>query len=756
MIQRLRIVIRGTVQGIGFRPFVYKLAHDMKLPGWIENTPAGVFIEVEGPHLHLEKFLLRLQKEKPTKAFIQSLEFSYLDFIGLTNFQIKESRQKGQPTALILPDIATCPECLAEVFDPNNRRHLYPFTNCTNCGPRFTIIESLPYDRPRTTMKHFTQCQQCQEEYENPQDRRFHAQPNACPVCGPHVELWNPAGEVLATHHDAIQQTIDCLKEGNVVAIKGIGGFQLMVDAQNEEAVQSLRQRKHREEKPFALMMATIADIRQLCMVSPLEERLLRSAEAPIVLLQQIKPDFQWKIAKSVAPNNPYLGVMLPYSPLHHILLKKANIPLVATSGNRSDEPICISENEALLRLNKIADVLLVHNRPIVRHVDDSIARIILDQEQILRRSRGYAPLPIMLPFAPVPLLAVGGQLKNTIAINQGSNVFISQHIGNLETLEATRAFERVIFDFQNMYKIFPYHIISDLHPDYISTKFAANSQFTHQGIQHHYAHIAACMAENGLNQRTLGICWDGTGFGTDGTIWGGEFLLITQHSFERFASLRTFPLPGGTKAVKEPRRTALGMLYQIFQDELLEQTELLPYQQFTPSDLKLLWQMLKKQINSPSTSSMGRLFDAVASIIGLRHEIHFEGQAAMELEFVTDSSETDQTYSLEFSSEIDWQPMILEIIQDQQQGLTLSKLATKFHNTLVALIVEAARQSGERQIILSGGGFQNRYLTEHAVRQLRSAGFQPYWHQRVPPNDGGIALGQIYAHLREKTHRDD
>ncbi|MBF0286891.1 MAG: carbamoyltransferase HypF [SAR324 cluster bacterium] len=755
MIQRLHITICGTVQGIGFRPFVYKLAQTMNLPGWIENTPAGVLIEIEGRHQHLEKFILRLQQEKPDKAFIQSIEFSYLDPVGISGFQIQESQSTGKPTALILPDIATCPACLEEVFDPNNRRYLYPFTNCTNCGPRFSIIESLPYDRPNTAMKHFTQCSPCQQEYENPKDRRFHAQPNACSACGPHVELWNLAGDVLADHHHAIQQAVHHLKTGSIVAIKGIGGFQLMVDAQNEDAVQALRQRKHREEKPFALMLPTLETIQQLCSIEPLEERLLCSAEAPIVLLQQIKSPSTLKISASVAPDNPYLGVMLPYSPLHHILSKEANIPLVATSGNRSDEPICISEKEALSRLNQIADFLLVHNRPILRHVDDSIARIILDREQILRRSRGYAPLPVMLSSNIPGVLAVGGQLKNTIAITQGSNVFISQHIGDLETAEATHAFEQVIADFQNMYQIYPQKIISDLHPGYTSTKFAVDSKIPFTKIQHHYAHIASCMAENGLNGSALGICWDGTGLGTDGTIWGGEFLSITEDSFQRFASLRPFPLPGGAKSIKEPKRTAIGMLHQIFQEDLLRQTHLLPHQQFTASDLELLLQILKKKLNSPYTSSMGRLFDAVASIIGLCHEVHFEGQAAMKLEFITDPALTSQTYSLSFSSEIDWQSMILEIIQDQQQEFTLSKIATKFHNTLANLIVEAARQSGEQKIVLSGGCFQNRYLTEQAVEKLRSAGFQPYWHQRIPPNDGGISLGQIYAHLREPHHQN-
>ena len=772
---RLKIVIHGAVQGAGFRPFVYRLATEMKLQGWISNSAQGVFIEVEGTKEVLDRFLLRLQKEIPPRAFIQSLEFSFLDPIGFEKFEIRESDATGAKTSIILPDIATCPDCLKEIFSPSNRRYLYPFTNCTNCGPRFSIIESLPYDRLNTSMKKFEMCPECRTEYENPIDRRFHAQPNACPTCGPQLQVWDTGGKKLAERHDALLQAVKAIEAGKIVAVKGIGGFHLMTDARNDEAVRRLRERKHREEKPFALMFPSLEDVKKECEVDKLEERLLLSPESPIVLLSRIIGHSHFhlpaSISTSVAPNNPYLGCMLPYSPLHHILMGQLGFPVVATSGNLSDEPICTDEHEALDRLHEIADVYLVHNRPIVRHIDDSIVRVMMGRELVIRRARGYAPLPITIRTQhAVSLLAVGAHLKNTIALTSDSNVFVSQHIGDLETKESLDAFHSVVADFQTMYNCKPEYIVCDLHPDYLSSKFARSTGIPLLEVQHHNAHVASCMAENQLEGEVLGVSWDGTGYGLDGTIWGGEFLLTTKTSFERVATFRPFRLPGGEKAIKEPRRTALGMLYELFGDEVFRRQDLPPLHAFTSTELELLNQVLLKRVNTPITTSVGRIFDAVASLIGLQQRVNYEGQAAMELEFLTAQSKTKESYAftmddgrmliekpvaqLENENQksltiIDWSPFINGILEDVRHNTISPIIAAKFHNTLVEIIIAVAKKIGQPRVVLSGGCFQNRYLTERAVKRLQEEEFRPSWHQRVPPNDGGIALGQLYAALR-------
>jgi hydrogenase maturation protein HypF len=751
VIQRLHIVIQGAVQGVGFRPFIFRLASAMNLPGWVLNSAQGVFIEVEGEPAELNAFLLRISKEKPPHSFIQSLEYSFLDPVPFNSFEIRDSDLTGNINTLMLPDVATCDACLTEIFDPQNRRYRYPFTNCTHCGPRFSIIESLPYDRPNTSMKSFQMCPACREEYEKPLDRRFHAQPNACPVCGPELQLWDPAGNVLSTCDDALLEAAKAIRNGKILAIKGLGGFHLMADAQNSSIVALLRARKHREEKPFALMYPSIERIEEDCKVSPLEYRLLKASESPIVLLERREAVSPSSLAASVAPGNPYLGGMLPYTPLHHLLMSELQAPVIATSGNLSDEPICIDEQEALKRLSRIADLFLVHNRPIVRHVDDSIVRIVLDRELVLRRARGYAPLPLQLKKSFPSILAVGGHLKNTIAISVDKNIFLSQHIGDLENRESLQAFRQVIADFQKIYAHHPTRIAADLHPDYLSTKFARESGLPMVSIQHHYAHVAACMAENELEEPVLGVAWDGTGYGLDGTIWGGEFILAEPSVFKRIASFRKFRLPGGAPAVKEPRRVALGMLYEIMGECVLEQKDLPPIQAFSNSELQVLCRMLSQGIHAPWTTSAGRLFDAVAAISGLRQQMRFEGQAAMELEFTAASEKTEEAYPFKITtpeelSLIDWEPMIQAIIQDVHAAIPLARIAKKFHNTLASIILAIAQQSGEKSIVLTGGCFQNKILLESAVEKLRSAGFQAYWHQRIPPNDGGIALGQIAA----------
>ena len=758
---RVRLTICGAVQGVGFRPFIYRLANELSLAGWVNNTAQGVAVELEGSRSSIEAFLLAIEPQKPPRSFIQSLETVWLAPAGADGFEIRESDPGGTKTAFVLPDIATCPDCLREILDPANRRHGYPFTNCTHCGPRFSIITALPYDRSNTSMRAFSMCEDCRREYEDPRDRRFHAQPNACPVCGPHLEAWDTAGRVLASHEEAFEAAAAAISDGAIVAVKGLGGFHLVVDARDAQAVERLRAMKHREEKPFAVMAPSLASVRNECVVSNMEERLLRSPEAPIVLLRRHASGSG--LAPAVAPGNPFLGVMRPYTPLHHLLLARLQFPIVATSGNRSDEPICTDESEALERLAGIADFFLVHNRPIVRHVDDSIARVMLGRELVVRRARGYAPLPLQIKPAPQPTLAVGAHLKNTIALSAGKSVFISQHLGDLETAPAFAAFQEVIADFQRLYGTRPTVIATDLHPDYLSTKaateLAKQSGASLVPVQHHFAHILSCLAENELEPPALGVAWDGTGYGLDGTIWGGEFLSIMNQpgatGFERFAHLRTFPLPGGEAAAREPRRSALGLLYEIFGDDVFGMTEIPLLRAFSGPELSTLRTMLRRKINAPRTSSMGRLFDAVASLAGIRHHSAFEGQAAMELEWCAgcDPQIPDRTYPLEIgrsdsgpSLVIDWEPLIRVLLADTQACASAAQISATFHNTLAKLILEMARRSGHLKIVLSGGCFQNERLITQAVRRLSQQGFIPVWHQRVPCNDGGIALGQVAA----------
>jgi hydrogenase maturation protein HypF len=747
---RAKIAVHGAVQGVGFRPFVYRLATELRLCGWVLNCSQGVFIEVEGPLDLVQLFLARLEKEKPPLAIIQSLESTFLDVAGYQGFEIRYSNHTGQKTALILPDIAICADCLGEIFDPANRRYRYPFTNCTNCGPRFSIIEELPYDRPNTSMRGFKQCPECEAEYHDPLNRRFHAQPNACSKCGPHLELWDSSSNVLAIEDAALLNAAELIAQGKIVALKGIGGFQLICTAREDEVVIRLRQRKRREGKPFAVMYPALDQVSRDCVVSGLEERLLRSPESPIVLLMR-RPG-ESTIASTVAPGCRTLGVMLPYTPLHHLLTRELDVPVVATSGNLANEPICIDEIEALDRLKDIADFFLVHNRPIVRHVDDSIARVVCNREMVLRRARGYAPLPVRMKEPLPSVLAVGAHLKNTVALNVGRDVFISQHIGDLETTSALAAFHRTVADLPKLYDTQPEVVACDLHPDYISSKYAIGTHRTVERVQHHWAHVLACMAENELDPPVLGVSWDGTGYGTDGTIWGGEFLVPDQDSFQRVAYFRQFRLPGGEMAVKEPRRTALAILFEIWGQDGLEDEGLAPVSQFSKTERGLIRQMLAKGISAPVTSSAGRLFDAVASLLGIRQVVTFEGQAAIELESVI-GSEVAEAYPFGLSNAvpqiIDWAPMISEILIDLRRGISPGVISAKFHNTLADIVVEVARQVVTPKIVLTGGCFQNRYLLEQAVQRLSQAGFKPYWPQRVPPNDGGIALGQIAAAAR-------
>jgi hydrogenase maturation protein HypF len=763
--QRLHLEVRGAVQGVGFRPFVYRLANELGLAGWVNNSPQGAVIEVEGDGGRIAEFLRRLPDEKPRPCVLHSLTPTFLPPVGDKVFEVRDSSAAGTKTAVILPDLATCSDCLREIFDPNNRRFRYPFTNCTNCGPRFSIIEDLPYDRPRTTMKRFPMCAACRTEYDNPADRRFHAQPNACPRCGPHLELWNASGNILATHDDALRCAADALRRGDIVAAKGLGGFHLLVDARNQDAVLRLRRRKHREEKPFGLMYPSLDSLRQDCQISTTEERLLLSPESPLVLLRRtaplsggrkppeaslggLTPPAQGAVAPAVAPGNPYLGVMLPYTPLHHLLLAELGFPIVATSGNRSDEPICFDEREAQTRLADIADLLLVHNRPIARQVDDSVVRVVLEREMVLRRARGYAPFPVPVIQSLPSLLAVGAHQKNTLAIAAGCQVVVSQHVGDLDTPLAMKAFCRIAEDLPRLYALQPQAVVCDQHPDYHSTRHAEKMGLPVVRVQHHYAHIRACMAEHGLSGPLLGVAWDGTGLGIDGTIWGGEFLRVADDEFQRVAHLRTFRLPGGERAVREPRRTALGLLYELLGKELFDRDDLAPLRDFSQSERDILRVMLRGGVNAPWTSSAGRLFDAVASLLDIRQTVAFEGQAAMELEFALEGTEAAELYPFALTTPgvLDWEPMVRAILEDIRLGSPAGTIARRFHDTLAEMIVATARSAGERIVVLSGGCFQNAYLLEQAVTRLGTAGFLVAWPERIPPNDGGIALGQILA----------
>lgn len=722
------------------------------------NNSSGVFIEAEGSESILRNFLSRIEADKPKLSVITSLEHSFLDPLGYSKFEIKKSEEGDDVSAFILPDMAVCDDCLKEMLNPNNSRYLYPFINCTNCGPRFSIIESLPYDRPNTSMKNFKMCDKCREEYENPSDRRFHAQPIACPECGPQLFLWDENGNIFSEKQSALKQTVDLIRQGKIIALKGLGGFQLIVDATNDEAVRELRKRKHREEKPFALMFPSVESVKEVCEVSETEERVLCSPESPIILLKRKSKIGNpiSKISVTVAPHNPYLGAMLPYTPLHHLLMKKLNLPLVATSANLSEEPICIDEYEALERLKGIADYYLIHNRPIVRHVDDSIVRVIMNRELVMRRARGYAPLPVMVNekyslLKEKTILAVGGHLKNTVALKKGNNIFISQHIGDLSTEESNKTFKKVIDDFKLLYNAEPEIIISDLHPEYISTKYAKQLSEKIEQVQHHYAHVAACRFENQVEGDALGVSWDGTGYGLDGTVWGGEFFLTDDNSYKHFAQFRKFVLPGGEKAIKEPRRSLTGILFEIAGVSFVNEFSDLIENKFTSAEIGILLNMLSKKINSPVTSSAGRLFDAVSSLLGICDRTNYEGQAAMMLEFAADLNEKG-SYPFEIKETdkliIDWQPILISMINDLRKDINSSFISTKFHNTLAKVILEIVKRSELNKVVLSGGCFQNALLTERTINLLQENKYKVYWHQRIPPNDGGIALGQIAAYM--------
>jgi hydrogenase maturation protein HypF len=673
---------------------------------------------------------------------------------GYADFAIRESDEGGRKSVPVLPDSAPCARCLAEIRDPADRRFGYPFANCTDCGPRFTIVVDLPYDRPNTTMCGFALCPDCRREYDDPADRRFHAQPVACPACGPRVALRAASGETLAEDGPALVAAAAALARGSIVALKGLGGYQLLVDATDAAAVARLRERKHRFEKPFALLVRDLEAARALCEVPPEAAAALTSAETPILLLRRLPGA---AVCDGVAPRNSFLGVMLPATPLHHLLVERAPYPLVCTSGNLSDEPICIGEAEAFRRLGAIADLFLTHDRPIARHVDDSVGWIVGRELRLLRRARGFAPAPIRIGRPIPPILAVGAHQKSTVALGLDERVFVSQHVGDLETAEAIAAFERVVADFLRLYEAVPVAIAHDLHPDYVSTRWARDAAAGGAGlrslegvplvpVQHHHAHLAACLAENGDPGPALGVAWDGTGYGTDGTIWGGEFLLGDASGFRRVASLRPFALPGGEAAVREPRRTGVVLLSQVLAEGAASARDVPCVAAFREAEFAAIASMLRAGVRCPVTTSAGRLFDGAAAILGIRQVTSFEGQAAMELEHALDVGETG-AYPVVLDEgdlpTLDWRPTLAALLDDARRGAPVGVASARFHNALVDGIVLVARHVGAPRVALAGGCFQNRALTERASERLAGAGFDVLLHRQVPPNDGSISLGQ-------------
>jgi len=740
--------IKGIVQGVGFRPFIYNLARENNVRGFVSNTSQGVYIEAEGPAESVEAFLAAIPQQKPPLAHIVSIETAEQPRKSYADFSIHKSEGQAERRTLISPDVCVCEDCLREAFDPEDRRYGYPFINCTNCGPRYTIIMDIPYDRPYTAMKGFRMCPACQAEYDDPQNRRFHAQPNACWECGPVVRLWdNHRLEISA--EDPIGQARHLLKEGNILAIKGLGGFHLAVDATNNEAVKRLRRRKHREEKPLAMMLANIANVKKIAHVSEAEETWLQSIQRPIVLLEKIAGT---TIADEVSPRNRNYGVMLPYTPLHYLLLSSDELfALVMTSGNISEEPIAIDNDEAFERLGGIADYFLNHNRDIYLRSDDSIIRVIGEQSRQIRRSRGYVPIPTFLKDPIAPILACGAEWKNTICLTRDDQAFLSQHIGDLENLETLNFFEMTVGHLKRILEIEPEIIAYDLHPDYLSTQYALKQTDLLQiGVQHHHAHVVSCMAENGLSGPVIGIALDGTGYGTDGQIWGGEVMIAEEKDFLRWGHFTYLPLPGGAAAIKKPWRMAVSALYDILGERLLE-TEL-PFLSSIPrSRLKILIDMIEKGVNSPLTSSCGRLFDAVAAVSGVRNYVAYEGQAAVELEAAADE-DRHRSYPVEIRTvedmnEFPTRPILQAVLEDVMEGLRLEMISATFHNTLVRLFLEAGRRVRAShhldRVVLSGGCFQNARLLVDLREALEKNGFQVYTQAAVPSNDGGIALGQ-------------
>ena len=761
---RTRLTIEGIVQGVGFRPFIYNLAQQHHLKGYVLNNPQGVQVEIEGEPVDLKEFLKALPESLPPQAHIVSIKEETLPPCNFTNFEIRESSVAEKRTALISPDLAICKDCLHELFNRRDRRYRYPFINCTNCGPRYTIIDDIPYDRPHTSMKTFAMCPSCQQEYDDPAKRRFHAQPNACWDCGPQVTLTDATGQIIATP-DPVAEAGTLLARGSIVAIKGLGGYHLAVDATNDNAVARLRELKLREEKPFAIMCPDVETVQTVAKLSREDEKLLRSPQAPIVLLPRIEHS---PLSSLVAPHNPFVGVMLPYTPLHHLLLRGTFTALVMTSGNLKDEPIVIENDEALKHLGACADFFLMHNRDIYLRSDDSVIKPFISngtrRELITRRARGYIPLPIFLEEESIPLLALGGEMKNTICLTRDKTAFLSQHIGEMGYRETHAFFIKTIEHMKRILAIEPHAIACDLHPGYATTHFAdAQKELPVCKVQHHHAHIVSCLAENQIKERLIGVAFDGTGYGTDGAVWGGEFLLADYASFKRVAHLAYLPLPGGEQAIRNPWRMALSYL-ATFADSFEDQ-DLEVLRKREPQEKEIVLKLIASRFNSPLTSSMGRLFDAASALLGICEQSTYEGQAAMELEMALEG-DTDDHYPFDCQEEsgsysISPAPLIRGMLLDLKKNEPAGAISLKFHNSIVTMLTDMCSKLREEwnsnRVALSGGCFQNTYLLTQSIARLTRAGFDVLYHQKVPPNDGGIALGQaVIANERLTNPKDE
>jgi hydrogenase maturation protein HypF len=752
---RKEVQVSGIVQGVGFRPYVYRLATDRNLGGNISNTPAGVTIEIQGPTDLVEDFVSRLPGEAPMLAQITHVLVREVPCKADRSFEILSSQTGEHPSALVSPDVTVCDDCLRELFDTQDRRHLYLFINCTNCGPRFTIVRDVPYDRPSTSMSAFPMCDKCRAEYTDPHNRRFHAQPNACWDCGPQLEFWDSAGRLIEVR-DPIEAAIERLRAGEILAVKGLGGFHFAVDAMNSAAVERLRQRKRRIAKPFAVMVRDLEAARRFCQIDAEAQTLLSSRQRPIVLAPKTRSS---AVAENVAPNQLDLGLFLPYTPLHHLIFAAGKFTvLVMTSGNLSEEPVAIDNREAVDRLGNIADFFLVHDRKILLRCDDSVVRHSVGRLRQIRRSRGYVPAPVRLHKELPPILAVGGELKNTICLTRRNMAFLSQHIGDLENIESFDFFREAIAHLSRILEIEPEVIAHDLHPDYLSTKWASTQNGARLvGVQHHHAHIAACMAENLIDGRVIGLALDGTGYGTDGQIWGGEALIAGYATFERAAHFAYVALPGGAAAIREPWRMAVSYLVQAFGEDFL--TLDIPFvRELQRGKAELVLRMIAQRVNSPLTSSCGRLFDAVAALIGIRQEVSYEAQASIELEMLGRSSTATDGYPLAIRRQdqcwqIDASSLFAGIVEDLRRKVCTETISRRFHNGLVETLVRLAcllrEESSLNQICLSGGTFNNLLVFEHLIRELKFLRFEIFTHSEVPTGDGGLSLGQalVAAH---------
>ncbi|MDD4601303.1 Carbamoyltransferase HypF [bioreactor metagenome] len=742
--KRLKINIAGIVQGVGFRPFIYNLAHRFALGGYILNNAAGVEIEVEGQADKLDAFIQAITREAPPLAVLAEVSIASLAVCGDREFVIKNSTGAIVKTALVSPDVATCGDCQREMADYTDRRYHYPFINCTNCGPRYSIIQEVPYDRPATTMADFMMCSDCRVEYNDPNNRRFHAQPNACHDCGPVYQLFDHTGRPFPDDTEQFTMTKQLVADGAIIAIKGIGGYHLACDARNEQAVKQLRSRKIREDKPFAVMGGSLAAVRHLCFVSEAEQAMLSGSIRPIVLLTK-RPEYD--LASHVAPRNPWLGVMLPYAPIHWLLLAADDV-WVMTSGNTSDEPIAYDDQDALERLKGIADYFLVHNRPIYQRVDDSVVREVRGQSYPLRRSRGFVPAPILLSSAIPSILATGGELKNTFCLTRGKQAFLSPHVGDLENAATYNSYIDLIHHFEKLFDIRPEMVAYDLHPEYLATKYAQTLALPKVGVQHHHAHIAAVMAEHGLAEKVIGVAFDGTGYGPDGALWGGEFLVADYANYVRAGHLRYLRLPGGAKAIQEPWRLALWMLFELYGKDLANLA--IPFVRNLPASWELITTAAAQGLNAPLASGAGRLFDAVSALLNLCQCINYEGQAAVELE-LSAVGQTAQLLPYDLSDSkprcLDFRPTFAELVNQLQKGVNPALLAAAFHRTMVTATVDMvrhiSRDTGITKVALSGGVWQNSTLLIQTLSLLEKSGFTYYIHRQVPPNDGGLALGQ-------------